>query len=60
MSICSGSSCSKHSCPDFGRSLPLSCQILEVELAFANAMHELDSSNCRSGGSEAFQAQHRS
>ena len=25
--ICAGSSCSKHRCPDFGRSPPLSCQI---------------------------------
>lgn len=30
----------------------------QVELSFANTMHELDPTNCDGSGSEAFQAKH--
>lgn len=38
-----------------GRSPPLSCQLTQVKLPYANAVHELDASNCRDAGNEAFQ-----
>ena len=51
-------SSSKNGCPDFERSMPLRCQISSVQLASANAMHELDTTNFNSSRSEALQAQH--